>query len=177
MTEKTSHSEPRPAASPELISRRAFLEKLMFVLGAIGTVAVSIPLVGYVLSPVLKRDPKVWRSVGKVNDFKVGTVTAVAFVDSQTLPWDGLTNKTGAWLRRDSDTEFIAFALTCTHLGCPVRWMGDAQLFMCPCHGGVYYKDGSVAAGPPPHPLPRFEVRVNGDDVEIGTAPLAIQRG
>jgi menaquinol-cytochrome c reductase iron-sulfur subunit len=38
---------------------------------------------------------------------------------------------------------------------------------MCPCHGGVYYKDGSVAAGPPPRPLERYPVRVQDGQVEI----------
>jgi menaquinol-cytochrome c reductase iron-sulfur subunit len=55
-----------------------------------------------------------------------------------------------------------------------VRWLPDAQLFMCPCHGGVYYADGSVAAGPPPHSLSQYTTRINGDDVEIHTEPIPI---
>ena len=35
----------------------------------------------------------------------------------------------------------------------------DAELFLCPCHGGVYYADGTVAGGPPPQPLFRYGVR------------------
>ena len=53
--------------------------------------------------------------------------------------------------------------------------MGDAELFMCPCHGGVFYKDGRVAAGPPQHPLPRYQVRVQNGQVEIEAAPIPIQ--
>ena len=45
---------------------------------------------------------------------------------------------------------------------------------MCPCHGGVYYKDGTVAAGPPPRPLTKYPVRVNGGRVEILTTPTPI---
>jgi menaquinol-cytochrome c reductase iron-sulfur subunit len=59
-------------------------------------------------------------------------------------------------------------------MGCPVRWLGDAELFMCPCHGGVYYKDGTVAAGPPPEPLVRYEVRVAHGLVQIKSAPIPI---
>ena len=59
-------------------------------------------------------------------------------------------------------------------MGCPVRWLAEAELFMCPCHGGVYYKDGAVAAGPPPKPLVRFEVRVAKDRVEIRAAAIPI---
>jgi menaquinol-cytochrome c reductase iron-sulfur subunit len=55
-----------------------------------------------------------------------------------------------------------------------VRWLAEADLFMCPCHGGVYYNDGTVAAGPPPAPLPRYQVRVQNGDVQILTAPIPI---
>ena len=45
---------------------------------------------------------------------------------------------------------------------------------MCPCHGGVYYEDGSVAAGPPPHALTQYPARVEGDEVEIRADPIPI---
>ncbi|MDQ2900037.1 MAG: Rieske 2Fe-2S domain-containing protein, partial [Acidobacteriota bacterium] len=47
-------------------------------------------------------------------------------------------------------------------------------LFMCPCHGGVYYKNGDVAAGPPPKPLTKYPVRVRDGLVEILTKPTPI---
>jgi menaquinol-cytochrome c reductase iron-sulfur subunit len=52
--------------------------------------------------------------------------------------------------------------------------MAGANLFLCPCHGGVYYRDGTVAAGPPPHPLFRYEVRVHEASVQIKTAAIPI---
>ncbi len=90
------------------------------------------------------------------------------------VPWSGVTARTAAWLRREADDRFIAFAINCTHLGCPVRWLPDADLFMCPCHGGVFYGDGRVASGPPGRPLARYEVRVRGGVVEILASPLPI---
>ncbi len=79
-----------------------------------------------------------------------------------------------AGLRRVSEDGFVAFSVHCTHLGCPVRWLPDAELFMCPCHGGVFYEDGRVASGPPPRPLVRYPVRVRGELVEILTSPVPI---
>jgi menaquinol-cytochrome c reductase iron-sulfur subunit len=55
-----------------------------------------------------------------------------------------------------------------------VRWMPGARLFLCPCHGGAYYEDGSVAAGPPQHPLTRYPARVEGDAVQVQADPVPI---
>ncbi len=55
-----------------------------------------------------------------------------------------------------------------------MRWLKHADLFMCPCHGGVYYNDGRVASGPPPKALNRYPVRVRDGVVEIQTSPVPI---
>ncbi len=133
-----------------------------------------MPLVGFVLAPLFRKTPQKWINIGKVDGFEIGKTVSVSFTDPSSLPWAGITAKSAAWLRRDSATEFIAFSVNCTHLGCPVRWLPDAELFMCPCHGGVYYKDGTVAAGPPPRPLIRYDVRINGDEVQLLSAAIPI---
>jgi menaquinol-cytochrome c reductase iron-sulfur subunit len=122
----------------------------------------------------LRRTPQVWTPVGDVGAFSIGTTTQVAFADPSPLPWAGVTAQTAAWLRRDTADAFTAFSINCTHLGCPVRWLPDAELFMCPCHGGVFYKDGRVASGPPPAPLATYPVRIRDGRVEILTSPLPI---
>ncbi len=164
----------RPPETPEEISRRRFLERICIGVGAIGAAIVSIPVIGFIVAPLFRSTPGTWRPVGRADQFRVGTTTAVKFQDASPLPWAGVTANVAAWLRRESETEFTAFAVNCTHLGCPVRWLEGAELFLCPCHGGVYYKDGAVASGPPPQPLPRFPVRVRGGRVEILTRPLDI---
>lgn len=159
------------------ISRRRFLTRMIVGLGGVGAAAVGLPIIGFLFAPLLRRTTQQWRAVGAVNTFTIGVTTHVAFDDPSPLPWAGVTARTAAWLRRESDTEFIAFAINCTHLGCPVRWLSDAKLFMCPCHGGVFYGDGRVAAGPPPSPLLRYAVRVNNGQVEIQTGTLPIKAG
>ena len=64
--------------------------------------------------------------------------------------------------------------MNCAHLGCPVRWEEKPELFMCPCHGGVYYKDGSRAAGPPPRGLYTYPIRIVKNQVEIETQAIPI---
>jgi len=67
---------------------------------------------------------------------------------------------------------FQVFNVNCTHLGCPVNWQAGAKLFLCPCHGGVYYSDGTVAGGPPPRPLFEREWQVSGDRLLVRQQPL-----
>jgi menaquinol-cytochrome c reductase iron-sulfur subunit len=160
-----------PSADPE---RRRFLTRLSIALSTVVAAVMGVPVVGFLVSPLIRKAPRVWRPVGAADGFKVGETVSVAFEDASPLPWAGVTARSAAWLRRDDTTQFTAFSVHCTHLGCPVRWFGDAKLFLCPCHGGVYNADGSVAAGPPPHPLPQYPVRVRDGQVEILTSPIPI---
>ena len=168
-----THASEHNCSQSEL-SRRGFFEKLSITLASMCGVVLAIPAVGFILSPLLRKTPQLWRSVGKVDSFEIGKTVSVTLADSSPLPWAGVTANTAAWLRRVGESDFIAFAINCSHLGCPVRWLPDANLFMCPCHGGVYYADGRVAAGPPPRPLTRYDVRIHSGDVQLRTRPVPI---
>ncbi len=154
--------------------RRRFLVLLNVGLSSFAGVLLGVPVVGFLLAPLLKQPPAAWRAVGKVENFTLGHTVEVTFLNPSPLPWAGYTAKTAAWLRRDTERRFRAFSIDCTHLGCPVDWLPDAQLFMCPCHGGVFYKNGNVAAGPPPRPLQEYPTRVRNGQVEVRTSPLPI---
>jgi menaquinol-cytochrome c reductase iron-sulfur subunit len=165
---------PPPSALPPTPERRRFLTRLSLALSGVVGAVLGLPVLGFLLAPLTRKEPRVWRAVGRVHDFTIGETVNVRFEDASALPWSGVTARTAAWLRRDDETHFTAYSVHCTHLGCPVRWMADAQLFLCPCHGGVYYADGTVSAGPPPKRLPTYPVRVRAGQVEIQTSPIPI---
>jgi menaquinol-cytochrome c reductase iron-sulfur subunit len=110
--------------------------------------------------------------------FTIGDTVEVAIEEPSPLAWAGLASQTAVWLRRDTEQDFVAFSVNCTHLGCPVRWLPGANLFLCPCHGGAFYKDGSVAAGPPAHPLIRYPVRIQDGQVQVlsGVSPIGTRQ-
>ena len=87
--------------------------------------------------------------------------------ESVHAPWDGATAEIPCWVRRVEDQKFQVFAINCTHLGCPVRWFQESKLFMCPCHGGIYYQDGSRAAGPPPRGLFEYSTKVENGTLYV----------
>ncbi len=168
-TRKPSQGE---ALSPE---RRRFMGRLSIALSAVAAAIVGVPVVGFILGPLIVTDKDVWRPVGAVDTFKAGETVSVSFLDPSPMAWAGVSAMTAAWLRRLESGDFVAFAVNCAHLGCPVRWLPKADLFMCPCHGGVYYADGSVAAGPPPRGLFKYPVRVREGQVEILASAVPIE--
>lgn len=168
---------PLADSAAALASRRRFLSRLSLALAGLAGAVVSVPIVAYLLSPLLNPVRQVWRSVGRVDSFQIGNTVEVAFQEPSSVPWAGQTALTAAWLRRESQDQFTAFAIYCTHLGCPVSWRATAELFLCPCHGGVYYADGRVAGGPPPRPLVRYDVRIQDGEVQLLTRPLSFTQG
>jgi menaquinol-cytochrome c reductase iron-sulfur subunit len=171
---QTPKEEPKVSIdwSRVLVSRDEFL-KLVGVAcaGAIGLI-VAIPAIGFAFEYFLVPRREDWIKVGAADQFEVGKTVDVVFTDTTGLPWDGVCAKRTAWLRRVDETNFEAFAVNCTHLGCPVRWEAGAELFMCPCHGGVYYSDGNVAGGPPPRPLHKYPTRIAKGEVQIKVGPV-----
>ena len=61
---------------------------------------------------------------------------------------------------RVADTDFRAFAATCTHLDCVVEYRKDQQMIWCNCHNGQYDLTGRNVAGPPPRPLTAYRVHL-----------------
>ena len=165
---------PESSEGTTWLSRRAFLSKLTLAAGGVVTGLLGLPVVGFLLSPLFRPDTEVWRAVGALNDFEIGETVAVTFLDTSPAPWAGVAARTAAWLRRINETQFIAFSVHCSHLGCPVRWQREARLFMCPCHGGVFHADGSIASGPLREPLATYPVRVQDGQVEIRTTAIPL---
>ena len=172
MASETQNARRGEALSPE---RRRFMSRLSIALSLVAAAIVGIPVVGFILGPLIAPEQDVWRPVGPVDKFKPGETVSVSFLDPSPMTWAGVSAMTAAWLRRLESGGFVAFAVNCSHLGCPVRWLAQANLFMCPCHGGVYYADGNVAAGPPPRGLFNYPVRVHDGQVEILASAVPIE--
>jgi Rieske Fe-S protein len=157
-----------------VVKRRWFLVGLGVALNAAVGLLIATPVVGYLLGPIRKRGGyDSWIALGEASEFPVGQTRLASFTTPESLPWDGATKKAACWVRRMSEDKFQVFAINCAHLGCPVRWFPQSELFMCPCHGGVYYADGSRAAGPPPRGLFEYDYKLEGGKliVKAGQMP------
>jgi Rieske Fe-S protein len=156
--------------APDGLSRRGVLVKLGILFnGAIGAI-LAVPIVGYILSPVIReRKPgyQSWLSLGPIGQFPEGQTRLATYRSPAPNPSDGETANIPCWVRRVDSENFQVFAINCAHLGCPVRWFPQSGLFMCPCHGGVYYSDGSRASGPPERGLFEYSYRVEQGSLMI----------
>ncbi|HEX9495399.1 MAG TPA: Rieske 2Fe-2S domain-containing protein [Candidatus Limnocylindria bacterium] len=159
------------------MDRRRFLSRVTIGLSGAIAAIVGAPILGYLLAPLFARETDTYVAVGDVSRFQPGTTLQVDFDDPSPLAWAGQTAKTALWVRGISATSFQVFNVNCTHLGCPVDWRASARLFLCPCHGGVFYEDGSVAGGPPPRPLFEREWRVAGGKLMVKTQKLPTAGG
>ena len=167
------NEEERVPGNPLTVSRRWFLLKVGALFNAVVGVAVAVPVVKYLLSPVKSDDAyKSWVPLGSVDTFPVGETRLAKFTNPVNREWDGETDRIPCWVRRISEKEFQVFAINCAHLGCPVRWFPQSGLFMCPCHGGAYYADGSRASGPPERGLFTYDTKIVDGALQINAGQM-----
>jgi Rieske Fe-S protein len=155
-----------PNPPPEPLGRRTFFSWITYGVGAIAAAVAGIPFVAYLLG--VRKAPVGWVSLGPVTDFPPHQTRRVKFDNPISQPWDGMVAHTEVYVRNDAmaksadaaENKFLVLAVNCAHLGCPVEWFQESGLFMCPCHGGVYYASGERASGPPPRGLYQCVYRI-----------------
>jgi quinol---cytochrome c reductase iron-sulfur subunit, bacillus type len=156
-------------------SRRAALAKIGLLFNGIVGAALGIPIVRYLFSPVTRgRDHgyESWLSLGQLAQFPAGETRLATYRNPVVSPSDGQTAEIACWVRNVDNQKFQVFAVNCAHLGCPVRWFPQSNLFLCPCHGGAYYQDGSRASGPPERGLFEYPYKLEAGNILIKAGEL-----
>jgi len=123
--------------------------------------ALCYPILRYVIPPS-ETNPL-------ANDALAGTV-------GELKPNSGKTFRFGnhpALLVRLVSGEYRSMSAVCTHLGCTVQYRPDTQQIWCPCHNGCYDLNGRNVGGPPPRPLPAFDVQVRGQEIYVSRKQVA----
>jgi menaquinol-cytochrome c reductase iron-sulfur subunit len=158
----------------DLSRRQMFLKLGAAFTGAVG-VLLGIPIVGYLLSPLTRgrnNGYDRWIPLGSIDQFPAGQTRLATYRNPAASSTDGETAEIPCWVRNIDGNNFQVFAINCAHLGCPVRWFPQSRLFMCPCHGGVYYEDGSRASGPPERGLFEYSFKIVDGTVHIKAGEL-----
>jgi menaquinol-cytochrome c reductase iron-sulfur subunit len=169
-TGKKSENVESAAPVVKKVSRRQWLTILGVGLNVIAGALFAVPILGFVLAPggrrAMRKDLE-WVSLGTLTQFPVGETRLATYRNPFVRPWDGATGDIPCWVRHVAAEQWQVFAINCAHLGCPVRWFPQSGLFMCPCHGGAYYADGSRASGPPPRGLFQYDYKTEAGELWI----------
>jgi nitrite reductase/ring-hydroxylating ferredoxin subunit len=154
--------------------------KIGMLFNGLVATALAAPIVGFLLSSVTRGRANAylsWIPLGSLGEFPEGETRLATFRNPNVMPTDGKTVDTACWVRHIAGDQFQVFAVNCAHLGCPVRWFQQSGLFMCPCHGGAYYQDGSRASGPPERGLFEYPTRVRDGILTIQAGELPTPGG
>jgi Rieske Fe-S protein len=139
------------------VSRRGFLQWLLGF-SVVSTVAgMLVPVVGYLLPARKNVNYAGPTMVGAAADFPIGTGKVVPVNDKPVI----IVNTAAGGIK--------AFSAICTHLGCVVDWKKETGIIHSPCHEGLFNPvTGAVVGGPPPRPLPSYEIAIKDGKVYVG---------
>lgn len=113
---------------------------------------------GYVALANAKRREETYpeMTVATVDELPVGGVKLFRY-PTPDLP---------AILIRMAEDTFVAYPQKCTHLSCPIQYNHGTKSLDCPCHNGFFdAATGHVLSGPPPRPLARIALRIEGRNI------------
>jgi menaquinol-cytochrome c reductase iron-sulfur subunit len=147
-------------------TRRKFYVGVINVLGAVITAALALPAAAYLLIKPNSEQSGEFIEVADLNQIATGKPEEVVYRRTRVDGWKKMEEKTTTWVVKTPD-KVIAFAPSCTHLGCAYHWNDEIQSFLCPCHTSVFRLDGSVVSGPAPRSLDRYVSKTVGGKLLI----------
>ena len=142
------------------VTRRRMIRWLLSfsVVSTLG--GVLTPVVGYLWPPARAQSSQGGRTlVGAVTDFPVNSGQVVSVNDEPVI----IVNTEAGGIE--------AYSAICTHLGCITYWHEQRTVIQCPCHDGRFNPlNGAVISGPPPRPLPTYDLEIVEGQVYVGQA-------
>jgi menaquinol-cytochrome c reductase iron-sulfur subunit len=158
---------------PEM-PRRGFLAFATIALGGLIGLALAVPGVAYVLTPLRKRGREGgFLTLTRLSQLEVGVPRAFAIVAERHDAWVKYPQEPvgSVWLIRqapDADPPVIALSAECPHLGCAINLAAGGKGFLCPCHTSAFDLQGKPQNQVPPRPMDRLAVELTpGADPEI----------
>ena len=144
----------------QLVGRRNFMKVAIASIGGLIGAAIGLPAIPYIIGPALQKESDSWLQLGSVSKVELNIPTLFKKSFETQTGWINTEEEISVYVLTSNGQDYVVMSNVCTHLGCRVRWIPERDSFFCPCHNGVFSKDGNVVDGPPPRPLDRFESKV-----------------
>ena len=149
--------------------RRSFFAAAIYGLGGLIGAALGGVAAAYLLIPPRGKKGEAWVPVGELSRMPSNTPAELVFQRTRVDGWKITREKATAWVLKKSNSDVVAFAPQCTHLGCAYHWDDPSKTFLCPCHTSAFSVDGNVLSGPAPRALDRYDVKVEGGKLLLGS--------
>lgn len=147
------------------MKRRSLFKWLIGGAGAAMGAAALVPSLITALSP-MRRRAQLWRPVGALESLASPRVVR-ATIEKPLGEYPVVRPGRAVYVWTKLSGEVVVFSPTCTDLGCTVNYDPGSEFYYCPCHGGIFNREGEPVAGPPAEPLYRYATRVRGGVLEI----------
>ncbi|MEK3886038.1 QcrA and Rieske domain-containing protein [Bacillus sp. FSL K6-3431] len=156
------------------VTRRQFLSYTLTGVGGFMAAGMALPMLRFAIDPVLTAEAS---GDFKMTEKKIADITAepvrVDFKYEQVDAWHTAETTQMAWVYKNDAGDIVALSPICKHLGCTVNWQGSDKHpdhFFCPCHMGLYTKDGNNVPGTPPRgPLDAYPTKEKDGFLMLGT--------
>lgn len=149
------------------LGRRNFMKVAIAGIGGIIGAALGLPAIPYIMGPALQKESDTWIQLGSIGKVELNIPTLFKKTIETQTGWINTEEEISVYVLTSNGQDYVVMSNVCTHLACRVRWIPEQDSFFCPCHNGVFAKDGTVVAGPPPRPLDRFESKVENGVIFI----------
>ena len=154
------------------MTRRDFYRYGSIVLTGLVKLAVAVPAVAFLVSPLRKKDPgagdDTFETLTSLGQLTVGVPRSFAIIRDRTDAWVKYPREPAGsvWLVRQpagSKPEVIAYSAECPHLGCAINLGEGGKSFLCPCHTSAFDFEGRPQNHVPPRPMDRLDVELTAD--------------
>ena len=154
-------NDAAPVGAP-MPTRRSFLGGLLAIGGAGVGALLSVPLIRFVLHPLLANTTsRLWSEVAPLAEFSSLTAPVKRLIKiEQRDGWRRTVQEKPIYIIRQANGAIAAISAVCPHLGCTVPWTEREKKFICPCHLAAFAADGGLLRGPALRGLDQLETKV-----------------
>ncbi len=149
------------------MTRRDFYRVGSVLLSGLIGLALAVPGVAYLLSPLRKgaKDEEGFEPLTRLSQLKVDEPRSFAIIADTQDAWVRYPQEPvgSVWLIRRGDGNVTAFSTECPHLGCAVNLAADGKSFLCPCHTSAFDFQGKPQNQVPPRPMDGLKVELSQD--------------
>jgi Rieske Fe-S protein len=144
----------------QTLQRRRLLETGFWTASGLAGLAITGVGARFLVGNALEPKAEQWTKVEEVAKLIVGKVHRTIYRVRSKDGWRSAERSGVLYAFSADGVEYHVLDATCSHLGCNVHWREEMEQFRCPCHEGIFDREGQVVSGPPPRSLTQLQTKI-----------------